>query len=333
MKEELYRIWKGIMLMACFLSLGGCIDAIHEFPDPDAIPRVSLNVLTLTINAQYDVYTEYDGTKSRATTSDGYDLRIIVEIYRKGTTQCVDRYVWYTSDLGNHTYRVNKEFILPIGNYDVVAWADYITCESYCDLYYNSGQLNTISPCGTYIGNNDWKGAYYATESIELTEDKHEYSLLLEPPFGKYQIIATGAETFMERVRSAKGVTRGSELDGMYVKVCYQNFFPYGFNACTGKPNDAITGVTFTGKVDQITDNEILLASDFIWVNGQSSSVAAVLMIYDKDHTLMAQTSAINIPYQRKKLTIIRGDFLKNAGNSGIGIDPNFEGEYNITFP
>ena len=48
------------------------------------------------------------------------------------------------------------------------------------------------------------------------------------------------------------------------------------------------------------------------------------------DGELIGSTSTINVPTMRGRNTIVRGRFLTSQATGGVGIDPGFDGEYNI---
>ena len=106
-----------------------------------------------------------------------------------------------------------------------------------------------------------------------------------------------------------------------------------GFNAYTNKPNDARTGMGFGCNMTPLTGKEAHLASDYIFVNGSESAVKVNLTIRDSEGNLLNRIEGIDVPIVRGKLTTIRDEFLTRDYAPGIGIDPGFEGDINITIP
>ena len=70
-----------------------------------------------------------------------------------------------------------------------------------------------------------------------------------------------------------------------------------------------------------------------LFVNGESSQINLTLEVYDKNNTLLNVYSGINVPIERSKTTIIRGEYLTNRKDPGIGIDPGFDGDIDINLP
>ena len=65
-------------------------------------------------------------------------------------------------------------------------------------------------------------------------------------------------------------------------------------------------------------------------VNGHESSIAVALEVYDPEGTLIGRTVTINVPTKRGQNTIVRGRFLTSMASGGVGIDPSYNGEYNV---
>lgn len=123
------------------------------------------------------------------------------------------------------------------------------------------------------------------------------------------------------------------DLSTIRVQVDYAGYFPSGFNAYTNKPNDARTGMWFECNMTPLTNKEAHLASDYIFVNGSESAVKVDLTIRDSEGNLLNRIEGIDVPIVRGKLTTIRDEFLTRDYAPGIGIDPGFDGDINITIP
>ena len=55
--------------------------------------------------------------------------------------------------------------------------------------------------------------------------------------------------------------------------------------------------------------------------------------VYDSENNLLANINPIEVPLVRSQLTIVRGEFLTSKATGGVGIVPDFDGEYNIVIP
>ena len=69
---------------------------------------------------------------------------------------------------------------------------------------------------------------------------------------------------------------------------------------------------------------------DYVFVNGESSSVNLSVEIVDKNGMTVNRVDNIVVPIYRGKQTIVRDKFFTREYNPGIGIDPGFDGEFNV---
>ena len=67
---------------------------------------------------------------------------------------------------------------------------------------------------------------------------------------------------------------------------------------------------------------------DFVMVNGTDASVMVTLGLLDAEGNPVSMSDEINVPLNRSVNTIVRGKFLIQEANGGVGIDPGFEGDY-----
>ncbi|MDD6622868.1 MAG: hypothetical protein PUE90_09215, partial [Bacteroidales bacterium] len=108
---------------------------------------------------------------------------------------------------------------------------------------------------------------------------------------------------------------------------------PCSFNMFTNKPADSWTGVAFTSRLIKINEQEAELGFDYVFVNGSEAKVSVCVEVYDSENNLLANINPIEVPLVRSQLTIVRGEFLTSKATGGVGIVPDFDGEYNIVIP
>lgn len=118
-----------------------------------------------------------------------------------------------------------------------------------------------------------------------------------------------------------------------YIRFYYTQFMPFMFNMFTNKPIDSRTGVYFDSEFVPLNTSEALMGFDYVLVNGHESSVYVSVGLFDyESEEPLSMTNPINVPIVRSKLTTVRGDFLTIGTGGGIGINPDFEDEFNIYF-
>ena len=119
-----------------------------------------------------------------------------------------------------------------------------------------------------------------------------------------------------------------------YIRFYYTSFMPYVFDIFANKPIDSRSGVQFDSEFTPLSADEVLMGFDYVLVNGHESSVVVQVALYDRaTNNLLSLSPTISVPLTRSKVTTVRGDFLTLSTGGGIGINPEFDGEYNIIIP
>ena len=333
------------------LVLTGCDKTVLEFPENGGVDPTLVNVnLTLAIDPKIESYVPAE--RSKASEADLYDVRWIVEVFRDEIAgEPVQRYVLGCEQAADGHHTIHTSLALHAARYHVVAWMDYVDDGSTADKYYHVNSLSSISipEAGNYIGDEDHKDTYVAQQEIDLRAYRDRWNetvdatVTLQRPMAKIEFITTDIDKFLDElaVRRPKmtGAVAGDllskapDLSTIRVQVDYAGYFPSGFNAYTNKPNDARTGMGFGCNMTPLTGKEAHLASDYIFVNGSESAVKVNLTIRDSEGNLLNRIEGIDVPIVRGKLTTIRDEFLTRDYAPGIGIDPGFEGDINITIP
>ena len=112
----------------------------------------------------------------------------------------------------------------------------------------------------------------------------------------------------------------------------YNSYLPTEYNLLTGKPTDAKMGMMFSSTLLPLNEDEALIGFDYVIVNGVESSVTLQVALYAPDGEMMSLSNPVVVPVVRGKVTTVRGKFLTLATGGGIGIDPGFDGEFNLVF-
>ena len=112
----------------------------------------------------------------------------------------------------------------------------------------------------------------------------------------------------------------------------YNSYLPTEYNLLTGKPTDAKMGMQFSSTLLPLNEDEALIGFDYVIVNGVESSVTLQVALYAPDGEMMSLSNPVVVPVVRGKVTTVRGKFLTLATGGGIGIDPGFDGEFNLVF-
>ena len=232
------------------------------------------------------------------------------------------------------TYLVELE--LAEGSYDLRLWTDYARADNpLADTFYHTESLKAVTiVTKPYTANTDAKdAAYYNKSDITLSEEGATMNVQLQRPLAKYRLIAKDVENYRKLMEAKPDIY--PPLKNLTVKVQYEGYFPSGFNVSTGKPNDAVGGISYSQVSLHYNDvdNEVLLGGDWVLVNGTESLVNVTVTVTDNLGNTLCRASGVQINYRNSHLTTVYGNFLTGDINKG-GIDINTEwsGIYNVWF-
>ena len=330
------------------LLMAGCKSTILEFPDGEGVDPTLVNVdLNLEVDPDIEPYAPSKSEEDAIL----YDVRWMVEIFKDeiSDTPVLSKVLSSVPDPGGN-HKISFPISLHAADYHIVAWAEYVDAGSLDDKYYIVESLSSISipEVGGYIGNEDAKDTYVAVQEMDLRSYRDlwdvavSHDVILTRPMAKIEFITTDLEKFLYELESqhSKGepvadnlLSDNPDFSSISIEVQYAGYFPTGFNARANKPTDARTGMAFTCKMTRLSAGEARLASDFVFVNGSESSVQVNLLIRDRDGNLLNEVGGVKVPVVRGRLTTIKDEFLTKNYAPGIGIDPGFDGEINITIP
>ncbi len=348
------------ILLGAMVALLGFSCNVHEWPEPGDPIELRLKLDFDTDLPQYMVIEHT--LNSRASTSPyAYDVRYIVGIHELYSIDSDDynttpsyTYVYTKDDVDELNYETM--LTLPSGMWKIVVWADFVEQDSQDDKFYDTSNLAEITIKGAHEGNNDFRDAFvgYQNVMIPVQENSAGYVIdavvPMERPLAKFNFISTDLQAFLTRVLSIRAQKMSKDetltpeqLEELYsqlkpssvdysefrVVFNYVGFMPHVFDLYRNRPIDALTGVTFDSSLRVISDDEAELGFDYVFVNGNESAVTLILQTYDKDGTLVSQTSDIRVPIVRSKLTTVRGQLLTRIASGNVGIDPGFVDEYN----
>lgn len=350
-------IVKGI-IYALFSALAMQSCDVHEWPE-EVPPEIVPFMLHLNFDTSMPIYEEIDYSSTRG--EEEKLKRYIVGVYpydKAGNpTRVADTVIVFTKayeDDYNHSLLLN----IPEGRYNFLVWTDYVESRNRSDLYYTTDDFTEIilSDRKHHVGNTDYRDAFRGENSALILADNPYYQSISREvetevtipmirPMAKFKIIATDLQKFIrhakrliaQKAANLPDATRADipefNLEDYRVVCRYNGFMPCSFNMFTDKPADAWTGVSFESRLTTLSDEEAELGFDYIFVNGSESTISVTIDVYDRDNELVSRSSPISVPVKRSKLTVVRGEFLTSKAAGGIGIIPDFEGDYNYVVP
>ncbi len=330
-----------IALTTCVLA--GC--DVHEYPDsPDKVTFY----LRLNYETDFPVWEQTYETRSEAGTKDVQHtgtMRYIVRAYpQSDELSATLEHIYentFTRDIADG-YDYGLPIELEPGNYDIRVWADLLPLGENT-RYYNADNFAGISLQGEYQGNNDYRDAFRGTGTVSLEADIMErvpdtLDISMVRPLAKYEFITNDLTEFIAKEQTrAQTKSDGAEtkvsIDDYRVVFYYVGFMPDTYSLLTDRPVDSATGIQFVSRLNRLNETEASIGFDYVFVNGIQSAVTVQIGIYDTEDTLLSLTDPIEVPLKRSHHTVMRGSFLMSEVSGGIGIEPGFDGDYNITFP
>lgn len=316
------------------LSLSSCV---YEYPDINNCPTD----LTLNIRCENEWLPELSLNNTRA---ENYGLKYIFRFYPEGNH---DKLIKEISVVENDLSREN--FSIPVslipGNYDLFVWADFCDFSTGESLFYDTQNFSSINILQPYIGDTDLKDAFRGMASFRIEGSKEyqppqEVAVNLSRPLARYIFVATDLQEFFmkenarikaESKNASSNFINDTELLNSYdVKIIYSGYLPSVFDNFSDNPVFSESGITFSGKLEKLTDGEAQVAMDFVMVNGEDSSIKVMIEISDDSGNVVSRFPSMDVPTERNRTTIVYGKYLTTMANSGVGIDPDFDGDFNI---
>lgn len=332
----------GFIALVLTIALAGCV---HDYPgmteegeegvDPTLVEvntevTLDLELVPLEIITQESARSGTNKARNITTKADdGYRRRFIIEAWREGKPTTRQVTVMETAEEdGDAKISLPIHLKLHALEYTLAVWTDYVKAGTTDDLYYDTDNLQQVACTDPYTGSTPHRDCLYGTAVLDLRQYRNEWNARVQikvdmvRPLAKYELIATDVQKFLLKTQKQRaGGTAHT------ITVSYGFYFPLGFNVLTGKPDRSEMGVAFTAPLT-VTDNgsgECTLASDYIFVNGDESYVPLGIEIKDNAGNGISRTTGIDVPYRRGHLTTVRGHFLTNRYDTGIGIDPDFD--------
>lgn len=323
-------------MIAAILLVTGC--RVHELPeggDDGAVVELTLNLRFDSKELPLYKEIEYDSKGIEA-----YDGRIVVALFRYASERANDKpdYVFLFNEAGGLKDLSEVVKVAPM-NYQVLVWADYMNAST---VFYTSPVLSNdlsadkftvVTLQDPYHGNTPWRDAFYGVQDASLASyltnnSQHTIDIQMERPNARFNFVATDKDQFA-RYLSSKA---GEEVDAtdFKVKITYPQFLPCAYDVLKEAPVDSRTGVEFDVTPTLLSDDNIDLGSDWVFANGDKTSVIVTLSFYDARGQFISSLNNLEVPLCRGKNTTVKGALLTSGVSSGISIDPSFDGEFVI---
>lgn len=271
---------------------------------------------------------------TRAGTDGGYSLRLVAEVYQKGTGTRVHCRTRLCTPQADGTYTATLSLLK--GDYDLRLWADRSADGTTADRYYDTADLSAVTLLTDgYVANGqtDEKDAWYAVQTVSL-EGAAELPVTLVRPFARYRIVTTDVEGYLNLIAKGEDLP---PIDDLQASVSYEGFLPTAFNVATGLPTDALQGISYEAGIVAAEgypeDEARQVGADFVLTGDEDSFVTVTVRMTDRTTGETVSTVAgVKIPYRRGELTTVTGTFL-TAGRASGGVDIDTDWGDDIVIP
>ena len=280
--------------------------------------------LRLTIPSPY--LPNFASTKATVNPS----LRATAFIFKKGSKElfAVKRAMLTPVDATNGIYSMGLSLFK--GEYDVNLWCDYTFNESTDNHYITTDpDIISIQPKEKYTANTDTRDGLSRRISLTVAEGiKTPQNIEMYRPLAKYRLVATDIAKY-EAKRVQKGLP---ELKDLRVFIGYEGFLPTAYSITESKLTDAQEGYFYYSTLSDIGKAKADIAKDYILVSGEQSSITATILFKDAEGKTVSGISGVKIAYRPGQLTTVSGDFLTANPISGVTIDTDWSGDYDVDF-
>lgn len=342
-----------------------CSCDVHQFPEEPPEPEAHEETRTVAIELDFTVdlplhtvidYQMDEGTSSLLSprSSVGYEMRHTVRIFDSLSdqrSQFISRaepiytFTLHSEPTGGSDSKHRIEIDIPDGDYTVMVWSDYVDRDKGL-AFYNVDDFSSIvfADAERYEGSSEWRDAFRGeahftvngTSNADTGRSGQNIIVSMERPLARLTVISTDVRLFLNNLAKSaadsqnKAATKSSDLSDFYARMIYTGYFPSKFNMFRDAPVSSSLGVYFASELLPIDDDNARIAFDYIMVNGTEAHVEAAVQILDRDDNIVGQSATFSAPLKRSHNTEVRGSFLTSSAESGMGINPDFDGEYNI---
>ncbi len=353
MKRLLYHLPFPIFSLISLLVLLTSCDTVLQYPEDSGVdPSRPNGTLTLTLhyNRAFNLLGEFEydfenpyvliSPRSHNSSTDAYLHRYTVKAFSVNDHSS-NPVALFEQTVTTGIVDVTEESfdieLLP-GDYRIIVWADYVPAVNTNSQLYDASNFSEIilKDDNGHPGSNLYRDAFYGETKVTVnksTEEKAKAYIELDRPLARYTFISNDLRMFFDKEQSPRRETAKSDesvLDDYTVRIVYTQYMPCSFNAFSGKPCDSRLGVEYRSKILMLDDDRAQLAFDYVFTNGTQTAIAVAMEVIHLDGTVVARVPQFDVPLRRTSQTYVVGKFLTTKSGGDIGINTEFDGEFNI---
>ena len=324
-------------LIPLLLLLSAC--DVHELPHGSSDIDVTLHLKFDEALPDFRTI-DYPPAKS----AEGLQVRYELRIYR-GAPGDFEKEVFLSQSLEepwNGTLDKDVHLALRSGRYLVQAWVDFVGQDG--SPFFDNEDFGNIKMSGEYSSDLQERDAFYAQEELPLETlleagIGYETTLAMARPYAGYRFLATDYDEFLQYWAKKYALThqlavkpdlKSVDINDFKVRIVYPQYLPNAFSVWGDAPVDSSTGVSFEVPMQLRDDGLVEIGADWVLQGAREGLVVVLLEFYDTEGMYISTLQSLEIPLLRGHLTTVQGKLLTSGVNSGITIDPTFDGEFNV---
>lgn len=338
-----------LAICSMLIAASACVHRQFELP-MKADVTLELEYLDIDMPLHTSIELSNNAT-SRA--DDAPRCRHIIKVYDASYNEVASEVM--TGDAINATSPHSHKLSLAPGSYTAACWTDYAT-DGEADWHYDTSDFPTVELRYTdaqgstkvHNGSTPWRDAFCGSATFRIADDGSmaptEKTPIIEGtsvkvemrrPMGHFSFVATDFEEFATKykIKTSSDGDKSNPMPGYSVTFHYSEYMPSVYSALTDAPMDSRVGASFAGHPRNlsVSGGNIELGSDFVFCPSLVTSVIVAVEIHSEESgNTVARAGPFTIPLLKNHRTVVSGNFLTSNSQSGVVIDPDFDGEYNI---
>lgn len=288
------------------------------------------------VDPSLNLFPGYPGTSSKYSNnlSQGV-VDIHVKVYHSSDIHKVVAEEVFSSRIDPAGYDTEFELELdPDESYTIAVWSQFRDSDQ-SGYFYDPSDFHSIGLISdNYRGNTDFRDGFSATAIIETTGKNPQEPVVMNMtrPMGKFELITVDLSEFLERETWRRGLATRASADEYHVQISFPMYYPNSYSAIDDRLENSVSGVSFMTRMTVTGTSEASLGYEYVLINDiPDAGVQMRVDIFDPSYTHVAGSTMLTVPLRRDCHTILKGTFLLVEGDGGIGIDPGFNGDHNIT--
>lgn len=317
---------ESIILLLCFIFLLGCV----EIEIIDEEKKIKTLVLEFPTNILFNKNPRAFDKSDNFLRSCSYDYRmeLLYEVY-DGNNNLLSR---SSRKLNiNDVFQAKDGYHLDI--YSTYESKDYtiLMLLYFIDLnnenrLYSIKSLRDVEIDSIHFNTNTILKEIY-TGLVKINTDlNHQDTLSVElhSPYAHYKIWTNDLYQYLSDAGK-------DENDSILLRISYPEYYLSAYDIYRQEPIRAKRGL-FVDKWIKLNDS--LLIFDYLFVQGDTSKTRVRYDIMKNSNSSEVENSyrPIEISYTKNESVIFRSNYLTSFKESGIIVNPDFEGDYNINF-